>query len=180
MMKNTIPTLAAVVNGWQMNTNSMGAYGNFYMKRAIVAMIGLGANQPEDAIYPLIISDADGNPIEGGKRYVLHFSKAELPPVDAFWSVTMYDEVGFQIANELNRFAIGDRDALKYNTDGSLDIYIQHESPGGDKESNWLPSPAKGGPLGVTMRLYAPKPQALDGRWVPPAIKKVPVSTMKK
>ena len=110
--------------------------------------------------------------MEGGKRYVLHFSKAELPPVDAFWSITMYDATGFQVANELDRFAIGDRDALMYNADGSLDIYIQHESPGTDKESNWLPSSAKG-VLGVTMRLYAPRPQALDGRWVPPAIKKV-------
>jgi len=172
-MKDALPSLAPIVNGWQMNTSAMGVYGSFYLKRAIVAMIGLGANQPEDAIYPLNISDADGNPIEGGKQYVLHFSQDELPPVDAFWSVTMYDDVGFQIANELNRFAIGDRDALKYNADGSLDIYIQHESPGKDEESNWLPSPAEGGPLGVTMRLYAPKPQALDGRWVPPAIKKV-------
>jgi len=172
LLKDTIPSLAPVVNGWQMNTSAMGVYGNFYMKRAIVAMVGLGANQPEDAIYPLNLSDTDGKPMEGGKPYVLHFSKAELPPVDAFWSVTMYDATGFQVANELNRFAIGDRDALKYNADGSLDIYIQHESPGKDKESNWLPSPANG-VLGVTMRLYAPRPQALDGRWVPPAIKKV-------
>ena len=80
--------------------------------------------------------------------------------------------LGFQVANKLNRFALGDRDALKFNADGSVDIYIQHNSPGKDKESNWLPSPVKG-VLGVTMRLYAPKPQALDGRWVPPAIKKV-------
>ena len=172
LLRDTIPSLAPVVNGWQMNTSAMGVYGNFYMKRAIVALIGLGANQPEDAIYPLNLSDTDGKPMEGGKRYVLHFSKAELPPVDAFWSVTMYDATGFQVANELNRFAIGDRDALKYSADGSLDIYIQHESPGKDKESNWLPSSAKG-VLGVTMRLYAPRPQALDGRWVPPAIKKV-------
>jgi len=171
LMRNTFPTLAPVVNGWQMNTNSLGVYGSFYMKRAIVAMVGLGANQPEDAIYPLLLSDADGNLIEVGKQYVLHFSQDELPPVDAFWSVTMYDEEGFQIANELNRFAIGDRDPLTYNTDGSLDLYIQHESPGEDRESNWLPSPARGGPLGVTMRLYAPKPEALDGRWVPPAIR---------
>ena len=172
LMKDTIPSLAPVVNGWAMNTSTMGVYGNFYMKRAIVALVGLGANQPQDAIYPLNLSDADGKPMEGGKRYVLHFSKAELPPVDAFWSVTMYDATGYPIANRLNRFAIGDRDALRYNADGSLDIYIQHESPGKDKESNWLPSPAKD-VLSVTIRLYAPKPQALDGRWVPPAIKRV-------
>ncbi len=173
LMKDSLPSLAPVVNGWQMNTSAMGVYGNYYMKRAIVALVGLGANQPEDAIYPLNISDSDGKALEGRKRYVLHFSKARMRPMDAFWSLTMYDTLGYQIANELKRFAIGDRDALKYNADGSLDIYIQHESPGKDKESNWLPSPAKGGPLGVTMRLYAPKPQALDGRWVPPAIMKV-------
>jgi hypothetical protein len=83
----------------------------------------------------------------------------------------MYDAEGFQVANALDRFAIGDRDDLTYNADGSLDIYMQHESPGADKVSNWLPSPAQGA-LGVTMRLYAPKAEALDGRWVPPAVKK--------
>ena len=171
-MKNKVPTLARTVNGWQMNTDTMGVYGNYYLKRAIVAMVGLGANQPEDAIYPMNVADADGKPMTGANRYVLHFKKQELPPVDAFWSVTMYDAAGFQVANPLNRFAIGDRDALNYNADGSLDLYIQSTSPGKDKEANWLPSPAKGN-LGVTMRLYAPKAAALDGRWVPPAIKKV-------
>ena len=106
----------------------------------------------------------------GEHNYVLHFNKGELPPVNAFWSVTMYDEAGFQVANPINRFAIGDRDELKYNVDGSLDLYLQHESPGSDQESNWLPSPAQG-KLGVTMRLYAPKAEALDGRWNPAAIR---------
>jgi hypothetical protein len=167
-----IPTFARVTNGWQMNTDTMGVYGIYYLKRAAVAMLGLGANQPEDAIYPLNIADADGKPLTGQNTYVLHFSEADLPPVDAFWSVTMYDEPGFQVANPINRFAIGDRDDLKYNSDGSLDLYIQHDDPGGDKTSNWLPSPPSG-TLGVTMRLYAPKPQALTGQWNPPAIKRV-------
>jgi hypothetical protein len=167
-----LPTFAPVVNGWQMNTDTMGVYGDYYLKRAIVAMVGLGANQPEDAIYPLNIVDADAKPLVGQHKYVLHFSKDEIPPVNAFWSVTMYDEEGFQVANPLNRFAIGDRDDLKYKPDGSLDLYLQHEDPGLDKESNWLPSPVKG-VLGVTMRLYAPKAQALDGRWNPPAIKRM-------
>jgi hypothetical protein len=170
-MKAKSTTLARVVNGWQMNTDTMGVYGNYYLKRAIVAMIGLGANQPEDAIYPLNLADARGEPMDAANRYVLHFKKEELPPVEAFWSITMYDAEGYQVANPLNRFAIGDRDALKYNPDGSLDIYIQSASPGGNRESNWLPSPAKGG-VGITMRLYAPKPEALDGRWVPPPIQK--------
>ena len=170
-MYQKLPTLARIVNGWQMNTDTMGVYGNYYLKRAIVAMVGLGANQPEDAIYPMLVADSDGKPLVGESDYVLHFSKNEIPPVNAFWSITMYDEGGFQVPNSLNRFAIGDRDQLQYNSDGSVDIYIQHESPGAEKESNWLPAPASG-KLGVTMRLYAPKAQALDGRWSPPAVER--------
>jgi hypothetical protein len=171
LMHDKLPTLARVTNGWQMNTDTMGVYGNYYLKRAIVAMAGLGANQVEDAIYPINVVDADGKPVVAENNYVLHFSKQELPPVDAFWSLTMYDEEGFQVANPINRFAIGDRDALKFNPDGSLDLYIQHQTPGSGKESNWLPAPEKG-PLGLTLRLYAPKPQVADGRWNPPAIKR--------
>lgn len=172
LMRDKLPTLARVVNGWQMNTDTMGVYGNFYLKRAIVAQVGLGANQPEDAIYPLNITDADGKRVMAENKYVLHFNRDELPPVDAFWSLTMYDAEGFQVANPLNRFAIGDRDALKFNPDGSLDLYIQNESPGPDKESNWLPGP-KSRELGLTLRLYAPKPQVVNGGWNPPAIKQV-------
>jgi hypothetical protein len=171
-IRDNFKNLARKVNGWLMNTDTMGAWGNHYLKRATIAMTGLGANQPEDAIYPEIVTDADGNPLMGGVEYVLHFDKGEYPPVDAFASLTMYDKDGYHIANPINRFAIGDRDALKYNSDGSLDIYIQFESPGREKESNWLPSP-KSGPLNMTMRLYAPKAQALDGRWNPPAVRKV-------
>jgi hypothetical protein len=171
-MKDKQPTLARVTNGWQMNTDTMGVYGNYYLKRAIVAMVGLGANQVDDAIYPINIADADGKPVRAEDRYILHFSKDELPPVGAFWSLTMYDEEGFQVANPINRFAIGDRDPLKFNVNGSLDIHIQNANPGADKESNWLPAP-KSGELGLTLRLYAPKPQVADGRWNPPAIKRV-------
>ena len=172
LMRMKTASLARMANGWQMNTDSMGVYGNYYLKRAIVAQVGLGANQPEDAIYPLNIHDADGKPLEGDKRYVLHFEKGNTPPKNAFWSITMYDAEGFQVANPINRFAIGDRDALKFNADGSLDIYIQHQSPGADKESNWLPAPAAGR-LGVTMRIYSPKAEALDGRWNPPAVQRM-------
>jgi hypothetical protein len=166
-----LPTLAIVVNGWQMNINSMGVYGTFYAKRAIVAMIGLGANPPEDAIYPLLMADGNGNKVVGQNEYVLHFSTDELPPVDAFWSVTMYDDEGFQVGNELDRFAIGDRDPLVYNADGSLDLYVQHHNPGPEREANWLPAPT--GPLGITMRLYAPKRNVLAGGWAPPLLRKV-------
>jgi hypothetical protein len=172
LMQEKMPTLARVVSGWQMNTDTMGVYGDYYLKRAIVAMAGLGANQPEDAIYPLNVADDAGQPVVAENSYVLHFTKEELPPVGAFWSVTMYDAEGFQVANPINRFAIGDRDPLKYSADGSLDLYIQNENPGSEKEPNWLPAP-KSGALGLTMRLYAPRPQALDGRWNPPPIKRV-------
>ncbi|MBL1209747.1 DUF1254 domain-containing protein [Geminocystis sp. GBBB08] len=172
IMMEKLPTLARIENGWQMNTDTMGVYGNYYLKRAIVAMVGLGANQPEDAIYPMNVFDSNGKPMKGENNYILHFDKDELPPVEAFWSITMYDAEGFQVANKLDRFAIGDRDALKYNSDGSLDIYIQHESPEDNKVSNWLPSPAEG-VLGVTMRLYAPKSSVLNGVWNPPPVKQV-------
>jgi hypothetical protein len=170
-MQAKLPTLARVVDGWQMNTDTMGVYGTYYLKRAIVAMVGLGANLPEDAIYPLCIADADGRALDGEHNYVLNFPKEALPPVDAFWSLTMYDGEGFQAANRINRFAIGDRDQLTYNADGSLDLYIQHEEPESDEAANWLPAPR--GPLGLTMRLYGPRAEALDGRWSPPAVKRV-------
>ena len=172
LMHDKLSALARVTNGWQMNTDTIGVYGNYYLKRAIVAMVGLGANQPDDAIYPINIADADGQPVMAENSYVLHFEKDELPPVGAFWSLTMYDTGGFQVANAVNRFALGDRDPLKYNADGSLDLYIQNQSPGPEKESNWLPAP-KRGELGLTLRLYEPKPQVADGRWNPPAIKRL-------
>jgi hypothetical protein len=173
LMRDKMPTLARVINGWQMNTDTVGVYGDYYLKRAIIAMAGLGANQPDDAIYPLNVADADGKPVTAENNYVLHFSKEQLPPVAAFWSLTMYDAQGFQVANPINRFAIGDRDALKFNADGSLDLYVQNQSPGSEKEGNWLPAP-KSGALGLTLRLYAPRQQALDGRWNPPPIKRAP------
>lgn len=170
-LQENSPRVAQIFNGWQMNRETMGVYGNNYLKRAIIAYVGLGANQPDDAIYPLNFTDSEGKKLFGENKYLLHFNKEELPPANAFWSVTMYDKDGFQSANPINRFAIGDRDELKYNPDGSLDIYIQHDSPGKDKESNWLPAPF--GELGVTMRLYSPKMEVIDGRWNPPAIKKI-------
>ena len=170
-MREKIPTLARVVNGWQMNTDTMGVYGNYYLKRAIVALVGLGANVPEDAVYPLNIGDADGKPLTGSNKYVLQFAKSEIPPVGAFWSITLYDKDGFPTANSINRNAIGDRDALTFNADGSLDIYFQNKSPGKEKESNWLPAPT--GDFNLTMRLYAPKLEVLDGRWAPPPVKRM-------
>jgi hypothetical protein len=168
VMAKALPRLANVVNGWQLNIDTMGVYGNSYVKRAIVAMVGLGANSAEDALYPLLQADAEGHRVRAEHDYVIHFDADGLPPVDAFWSVTMYDGQGFHVANDLDRFALGDRDQLSFNPDGSLDLYLQHASPGPGRESNWLPSPE--GPIGVTMRLYAPKPAALDGSWSPPPV----------
>jgi len=169
LMTWKVPTLARVVNGWSMNTDTMGVYGNYYLKRAIVAQMGLGANLPEDAIYPLNIGDVEGKPLNGANKYVLHFDKGETPPVNAFWSITLYDPEGFQVGNALNRFAVSSWMPFKTNADGSLDIYFQHENPGKDLEANWLPAP-KGG-FNLTMRLYGPKPEVLNGKWNPPPVK---------
>lgn len=154
---------------WSIGVDTMGVYGDSYFKRAIVALAGLGANQPEDAIYPISVADSKGAQITGDKKYTLHFSKEQLPPVDAFWSVTMYDKEGFQVANPINRFAVSSWMPFVKNADGSLDLYVQHDSPGKDKEANWLPSPASG-EISLTMRLYAPKPPVLNGDWTPPPI----------
>jgi len=162
--------LGARVNGWTLATDAIGVYGNSYLKRATIALGGLGANPPEDAVYPVLLADSDGDPIDGDQNYVIHFDADTLPPVDAFWSITMYDGEGFQSANELDRFAIGDRDPLAYNPDGSLDIFIRHTNPGPDRQANWLPAPT--GPLGITMRLYAPRAEVLNGTWAPPPVAK--------
>jgi hypothetical protein len=167
LMAWKIPTLARVVNNWSMNTDTMGVYGNYYLKRAIVTQLGLGANLPEDAIYPLNLADDTGKPLDGANKYAIHFAKDEIPPVSAFWSITLYDTEGFQVANPLNRFAVSSWMPFKRDADGSLTLYFQNESPGSDRESNWLPAPK--GPFNLTMRLYAPKSEALTGLWNPPS-----------
>jgi hypothetical protein len=171
LMAWKVPTIARVVNYWSMNTDTMGVYGNYYLKRAIVAQLGLGANLPEDAIYPLNLADETGKPLDGASKYTIHFDKGAAPPANAFWSVTLYDGDGFQVANSLNRFAVSSWMSFKYNPDGSLDLYFQNESPGANKEANWLPAPK--GPFNLTMRLYAPKSEALTGKWNPPPITKI-------
>ena len=165
-----VQSLARVVNGWSMNTDTMGVYGNYYLKRAIITQLGLGANLPEDAIYPINLADDTGKPLDGANAYVLHFEKGATPPVNAFWSITLYDAEGYQVANGLNRFAVSSWMPFKYDSDGSLDLYFQNTSPGVDKEANWLPSPK--GPFNLTMRLYAPKSDALTGKWNPPPVMK--------
>ena len=170
LMAWKVPTLARVANGWSMNTDTMGVYGNYYLKRAIVAQLGLGANLPEDAIYPLNLGDDTDKPLDGANRYTITFAKGATPPVHAFWSITLYDQDGFQVGNALNRFAVSSWMPFKYNDDGSLDLYFQNASPGKDMEANWLPAPK--GPFNLTMRLYSPKSEALTGKWNPPPIVK--------
>lgn len=170
LMEWKIPTLARVANHWSMNTDTMGVYGNYYLKRAIVTQVGLGANLPEDAVYPLNLGDEAGRPLDGTGKYTLHFEKGALPPVNAFWSVTLYDPEGFQVANSLDRFAVSSWMPFKFNADGSLDLYFQNANPGKDKEANWLPAPK--GEFNLTMRLYGPKSEVLTGKWNPPAITK--------
>ena len=170
LMKWKVATLARVANGWSMNTDTMGVYGNYYLKRAIVSQLGLGANLPEDAIYPLNLADDTGKPLTGTNKYTIHFDKGTVPPVNAFWSITLYDAEGFQVANVLNRFAVSSWMPFNTNADGSLDLYFQNESPGKTKEANWLPAPT--GAFNLTMRLYGPKTEALTGKWNPPSIVK--------
>ena len=158
--------------GWNTFIRNVGRYGTDYTSRAVTARLALGANPPEDAVYISNFADGSGQPLNGAARYRMHFDKDQIPPVRAFWSLTAYDKDGYFIANPVNRYAIGDRDALKFNPDGSLDLYIQGEDPGPDRESNWLP--AGDGPFNLTIRLYWPEEAILDGSWHPPALERVP------
>ncbi len=159
------------VNGWSVAYKGFGNYGTDYDLRALVAFLGLGANIPEDAVYPTSSIDSVGNPYNGANKYVMHFAKGETPPVNGFWSLTMYSPDGYFIANPINRYAIGNRNPLKYNSDGTLDLYFQNTSPGKDKENNWLPAPA--GNFNLCLRLYWPKQEFISGNWTPPPVKKM-------
>lgn len=161
------------VNGWIFTTKT-GLYGTAYLQRALITAIGLGANRPQDAVYPTSEVDGEGKPYDGANKYVVKFAKGQTPPANAFWSITMYNGEYFFVDNPLNKYTVSPRNALKYNDDGSLDLYLQNESPGEDKQANWLPAPK--GKFILMMRLYWPKetkPSIIDGSWVPPAVKKV-------
>ncbi|MBI1246743.1 DUF1254 domain-containing protein [bacterium] len=167
-----LASAGTVVNNWGMLLSPIGTYGTDYYRRALIAYGGLGANVIEDAIYPTAFVDSDNSLFDSGKKYVLHFSKEGIPPVRAFWSLTMYNDNQLFAHNPINRYAIGDRDKMEFNEDGSLTLYIQRDSPGKDKENNWLPAPESGG-FSMNLRLYWPKPEALDGTWKPPAVQRV-------
>ena len=148
-----------------------GKYGTDYLDRALITFFGLGANLPQDAIYPVGKRDSQGQQLSGKNHYVIHFNKGELPPIKGFWSLTMYDDQYFFAPNPLDRYSLSPRQHLKENTDGSIDLYIQNESPGKDKESNWLPAPKEN--FVLMFRFYWPEQQLIDGTWKIPSINKV-------
>lgn len=159
--------------GWAFTTKT-GIYGTDYLMRALITAIGLGANRPQDAVYPTSKADAEGRKYNGANKYVMNFPKGHLPPVEGFWSLTMYDSGYFFVNNPLNRYSVSARQNLKTNPDGSTDLYIQKDSPGKDKESNWLPAPS--GDFILMMRLYWPdekKPSIINGTWTIPGAKKI-------
>ena len=161
------------IHGWNFTTKT-GLYGTDYLMRALVTAIGLGANRPQDAVYPTSLKDADDDAYEGSNRYVIHFAKGLTPPVEGFWSITMYNSQYFFVPNPINRYSISPRQNLKANPDGSIDIYVQKDNPGPDRESNWLPAPPD--KFVLMLRMYWPNendPSILNGTWTIPACRKV-------
>jgi len=164
------------INGWLYFTKGVGNFGTDYLLRGMANLLGPGWNRPQDAVYPLSQKDAHDDEYNGEKhRYVIRFAKGQLPPAEAFWSLTMYDADFFFVPNPINRYDLAQRDRLITNPDGSVDLYVQAESPGKDKEANWLPAPK--GKFTLVMRIYAPRatpPSILDGTWTPPPVRRVP------
>jgi hypothetical protein len=163
-----------VENGWVF-TPKTGIYGTDYLDRALITAIGLGANRPQDAVYPTSEVDAEARPYSGSNKYVMHFDKGQMPPVNGFWSITMYDAAYFFVANPLSRYTLSARNKLKKNSDGSVDLLFQHENPGKNRESNWLPAPAD--KFILMLRMYWPRetpPSLLDGTWTIPPVKQTP------
>ncbi|KRC74895.1 hypothetical protein D3C87_655090 [compost metagenome] len=166
-----VSRLGTPINGWNTVLTGIGTYGTDYSRRAAIAYAGLGAPTPEDVLYPVTVSDAKGRALNSNEDYVLHFDKGQLPPTNAFWSLHVYnDKYGFA-DNPANRYVVRSTDGLKYNADGSLDIYIQRRDPGESKRANWVSTPAADGPFLLSMRLYWPQDTALDGQWAPPPVK---------
>ena len=166
-------SLGKVVDSWTISM--VGEYGTDYMKRAVVAAFGWPANLKEDAVYPYTEVNSAGAKLTGANKYTLTFPKGQTPPVDGFWSITMYeiDEGWWFVPNPLNKFTVSMRNNPKFNDDGSLTLYFQNTSPGADKEANWLPAPK--GEFLPMLRMYWPKentPSILNGTWTPPRVEK--------
>ncbi|HDP78874.1 MAG TPA: DUF1254 domain-containing protein [Mesotoga infera] len=168
--------LGTTKNGWSLTKKVFGNRNQMqgkYEIRASAAYMGLYGNDLEETYYPISYADVDGESYDGSRyNYLIHFESNEIPPVGpgGFWSITMYGEDQFMVPNQLNRYTIGDRSKLTYNDDGSLDIYIQHDSPGPDLESNWLPAPD--GAFSLSLRMYLPSAKALDPLYCPPGVRK--------
>jgi hypothetical protein len=173
---NGLQRTATLENGWRVS-HQVGRYGTDYLLRASVGLVGLGANLAEDALYSSTAVDSTRRPLNAKYRYVIHFAKGQTPPVHAFWSLTLYNKDHFFVDNSCHRYALGDRDKLVYNADGSLDCFLQHDLPAG-KKANWLPAPQ--GNFELVLRLYWPKAEALQGTWKPPAVKRVHGATTRK
>jgi hypothetical protein len=163
-------------DGWLFFTSGVGNFGQNYLLRGMANLLGPGWNRPRDAVYPLSQKDADGHEYDGASyRYVMRFEKGRLPPVQAFWSLTLYDPDFFFVPNAIDRYELSQRNTFVTNPDGSIDIHIQAESPGKEREPNWLPAPK--GKFGLVMRMYGPRqtpPSIVDGTWTPPPVRRVP------
>ncbi|MEU0600293.1 DUF1254 domain-containing protein [Streptomyces sp. NPDC006393] len=155
------------VNGWRVATD-LGTYGTNYTLRAATGWQGLGANLPQDAVYPINFVDSTGRQLSGADRYTIHFPPGRTPPANAFWSVTMYTPDGFLVPNPINRYEVGHTAEATANPDGSVDLYIQHDAPAADKKANWLPAPS--GRFNVMLRMYWPRQSVINGTWAPPPI----------
>ena len=159
------------VNGWQV-TLDMGRYGTRYAYRAAWTFFGVGGNLIEDACYPLATTDGNGERLDSSHRYTLRFDRDQLPPVNAFWSLTMYDPESYLVDNAAGRYSLGDRSGLSPDDDGALTLHLQRDKPDGATEPNWLPAPREGA-FKVALRLYSPKPEVVHGAWQPPPIQRV-------
>ena len=167
LINEKVQYLGMNVNGWLVNLD-LGDFGTDYLLRAATVIYGIGANSPEEAVYPGTVTDNEGQNLTGTHNYLIHFDKGQTPPVNAFWSITMYNNKSYLVENPINRYGIGQyTEGLKYNPDGSLDIFIQNASPGADKESNWLPSPSE--EFKLVLREYNPQEPILKGEYqIPP------------
>ena len=166
------PPTKNLQNGWNVITSGLGEYGTEYFLRAYVTKIGYGANQAVDAIYPNAAVDTDGQKFNGSYKYLLHFPADNIPPVNGFWSLTMYDTKGFLVDNVIDRYNLSSMKDLTYNEDGSLDLLVQFDRPE-NNESNWLPSPPAGEHFELTFRMYYPQDTVLNRTYILPGVKRI-------
>lgn len=165
-----LPPLSRLENGWQSLHDEPGADSTEYLHRAQIANVALGIAPPEDAVFPLTATDGDGRRLNGAHRYVLRFESGGLPPVEALWSLALYDMDQLLVDNPIGRYALGDRDELELEPDGSLEITIQHDRPE-DSNANWLPAPD--GDFNLMLHMYWPSRRVLDGSWATPPVRRV-------